>query len=544
MACEKISDSNWNWKTGATTKISIGGAEIPFNYFSCGTYYFDGEWQVVKFPKGMQLYHGSGPLASANVEFPAGLTFYKPHKFGQQSEIDYKKLKHEIIKKSNNKNENIPYCVSKFLKVSASWFADPRVAQLYSQQNDKFSAICKENCINVYELREEAIFILLDNNFNLWRMLNDPTITKQTKDHLKFMFNLEKLAADYDPRRYGEIDIKNKIRRSYRDVDIPFAAWLCEYFKTKDYSGYAANTPLEQGQQYFHLEFMFCNPLKWLRRNLDNTIDWQHNKNKQGADIVKLFIQQLKLYKTFNVDFHAGNLYEHSVWSLLFAESLFLKVLNNQYPILDKLTQKQKIDLQRKIAAIAFIHDIGKMNPSDDNSLKRNHDYVYCSIPSHPTVGSEYITGVRTLPILDVNMKFIDGFDMPKLLRAFGFEKEDITFVSEIIKYHWDFGDFLKNFKTVEDITTIKAQAFIDHIGNHHYFTFVFTLILVSVADILASQPFNAGEFTSINKTSHFFPFISNVPKKYRGGTIAADTTIKRDTFANLILKVAHDRNF
>jgi len=541
MACQKISDSHWDWKTGVVKTIKIGGAEIPFNYFSCGTYYFDGEWQVVKFPKGMQLYHGSGALANANVEFPTGPLFYNPHKFGQQSEIDYKKLQQDIMRKSNGNNENIPYCVSKFLKVSTSWFADPRVAKLYSQQNDKFSKICQENCINVYELRRDVVFILLDNNFNLWRMLNDPDITKQTKDHLKFMFKLEKLSVDYDPRRFGEIDIKNKVRRSYRDVDIPFATWLCKYFQSKDYAGYAANTPLEQGQQYFHLEFMFCNPLKWLKRNLDNTIDWQHNKNKQGADIVKQFIQQLKLYKTFNVDFHAGNLYEHSVWSLLFAESILMKILTNQYSIIDNLTPKEKNDLQRKIAAIAFIHDIGKMNPSDKNSLKRDHDYVYYAIPTHPIVGSDYITGVKTLPILDENMKHIDVFNMPKLLTAFGFEKDDIKFVSDIIKYHWDFGDYLSRFKSVDDITT--AQAFIDHIGRDHFFTFFFTLVIVSVADILASQPFNAGELTtSLNPTSQFFPFISNVPKKYRGGTIAVDTATKRESFANLVLRLVHDK--
>lgn len=99
MACAKI--PLWDWKKGGQTTINLGGgAQIPLNYFSCGTYYFDGEYQVVKFPKGMQLYHGSGALANANVEYPAGIDFYKPHKMSAPSDVNKTALMKDVIDRS------------------------------------------------------------------------------------------------------------------------------------------------------------------------------------------------------------------------------------------------------------------------------------------------------------------------------------------------------------------------------------------------------------------------------------------------------------
>jgi hypothetical protein len=237
----KISNQFWNWKTGDKTKIKIGQAIIPMNYFSCGTYYFDGEFQVVKFPKGMQLYHGSGALANANVEFPVGSDFYNPYKIGDSSQIDINEIENDLM---NHQNESVEYAASKYFDISAGWFADPNVAKLYSLQNKNFSKICDDKCINAYELKKDAVFIILDNNFNIWRLLNDNSVPQDTKKQLQFMFNLDKVEADFDKNKFGEIHIKKKQRRSYRDVDLPFTKWLCKYL-TKDYAGYAANSAAE-----------------------------------------------------------------------------------------------------------------------------------------------------------------------------------------------------------------------------------------------------------------------------------------------------------
>lgn len=519
MACMKVSKELWNWKSGDKTEIKIGGAVIPMNYFSCGTYFFDGEFQVVKFPKGMQLYHGSAALANANVEFPAGLDYYKPHTLGTSSNVNLKEMTEDLIK---NQNESVEYATSKFFKISAGWFADPKVAKLYSKQNEQFANDCGEKCIAVYELTDDAVFIILDNNFNIWRFLNDNSVPTKAKTELKFMFNLDKIEAAFDQQRFGEVDIKQKKRRSYRNIDLPFTEWLCS-FLTKDYAGYAANTAVTKGVSYFHLEFTFCEPMKWLKRNLLNPIDWQFNTYEQAEKIIQQFIQQMSYYKSTNVDFHAGDLLEHSIWSLLFAEQL---VVGTKYGI-------PSIDIQKKIATIAFIHDIGKMIAS--KTIQRKHDRIYYSIPDHPQIGGDYIRGTLNLPLLDSKMNVVGTFDTKSFLKALGFKERDIPFVAKIIDLHWEFGSYMSNWENEFDQVTINK--FIDKVGRDEPFIFFFALIIVSIADVLASQPFGVNNLTSeLNHHSRFFPFIKNVPKKYRGGNVSDSQAVIRNEFAEKVL--------
>lgn len=527
MACMKISNELWDWKTGDKTTIKIGQAVIPMNYFSCGTYFFDGEFQVVKFPKGMQLYHGSGALANANVEFPAGPDFYKPHQMDSPSQINFKELEDDLLK---HPNESVEFAASKFFKISAGWFADPNVAKLYSLQNKNFSERCGEKCISVYELKNDATFIILDNNFNIWRFINDNTVPEKTKKELKFMFNLDTIEADYDQHKFGEIDIKRKQRRSYRNIDLPFTEWLCGYL-TKDYAGYAANTAVEKGKSYFHLEFTFCEPMKWLKRNLKNQLDWQYNTYDKADTIIRQFLEQMSYYKSTNINFHAGDLLEHSVWSLLFAEQL---LLGTKYGV-------PAVDIQKKIAAIAFIHDIGKMAPS--KTQKRKHDCIYYSIPTHPEIGGDYIRGILQLPLLDYNMNIIGVFDIKRFLVSLGIGEQDFALVAKIIDLHWEFGSFLNKWSGYGDMKTVNA--FIDRVGRNESFIFFFTLIIVSIADILASQPYGVNNLTSeLNHQSRFFPFIKNVPKKYRGGNLADLTASKRNLFAEQILDTIKALNY
>ena len=520
MACEKIASERWDWKSGVSTHFDVGGAKIPMNYFSCGTYYFDGDFQVVKFPKGMQLYHGSGALANANVEFPAGLDYYKPHEMGKQSVINHSALTKELVE---NQDESVEEATSKFFNVSAGWFADPTVAQLYSHQNKTFAQRCGDKCINVYELKEDAVFIVLDNNYNIWRLLNDASVPDTAKRQLRFMYNLDTIKADYDPEKYGSISIQRKKRRSYRDVDLPFTEWLCGFMKGQ-YAGYAANIPMEKGQRYFHLEFMFCSPMKWLKRNLSNKLDWQHMDLKDADKAIKQFMEQMSHYKSTNVDFHSGDLLEHSIWSLLFAEQLLFNLTQFGSP---------PSEMKKKIAAAAFIHDIGKMAP--DQTTRRRHDYIYYSIPDHPAIGGDYIRGTKKLPLVDKNMKQVGAFDVPAFLGALGFNDGDVASLAKLIDLHWEFGDYLRKWKGPGDSATVNA--FIDRVGRNEPFSFFFALVIVSMADVLASQPFGMNNLTAdLNHHSHYFPFITNVPKKYRGGNIADLTSERRNAFAEAVL--------
>ena len=54
MACNKL---KFDWKKGLDGKLNVGNFKLPFNYFECGEYFFDGVFNCVKFQKGISVYY-------------------------------------------------------------------------------------------------------------------------------------------------------------------------------------------------------------------------------------------------------------------------------------------------------------------------------------------------------------------------------------------------------------------------------------------------------------------------------------------------------
>jgi hypothetical protein len=451
----------WDWKTGKQT----GG---PLNYFSCGTYYFDGEFQVVKFPKGMKIFRSlPEKIADSQFELPLGLDYYDPFKTGSKSKIDRKKL--ETSLKQGDKS--VQYETSKFFTISPSWFGTHELTNIDS----------------VYELLEDCVFILLGNTFNGWKLL----------------------ANSHIPEQQLKLD--------------DFATWFCQDFLGEiadiadHYAGYALESPNNKQQ----LELMICNASRWLKRNL------KHQNIKGSSNGIFILLKQMSFYKTSNVDFHAGNLFEHSIWSLLYAEQLVLNTPKIGIP---------NIALQKRIASTALIHDIGKMLPDNPNSVKRSDEIISFSNPGHVKSGGEFIRGIRPLPILNENMKQIGVFNMKALLNDLGFQTDaEIEDVAKILDLHYEFGKHLTKWQGYDDSQTV--ENFIKTVGDEP-FEFFYSLIIVSIADIMASQPFGSNNLTAeLNHNSRFFPFISNVPKKYRGSDLSDATAEKRNLFSERILE-------
>lgn len=514
MACENVNQDLWNWKTGQPFLATIGQLKIPFNYFSCGTYYFDGMFRVVKFPKGLMLFHGSGAVANANVEFPLGKNFYDP-------EIPYKIKHSDVVERiQSNQDESIQEILSED-EIVESWYGDLNTAQLYSLQNPNFSSTCDTKCINTYKLKKDAVFFILDDNFNLWQLLNDPRITPEITRAIYFMFNIKDNSSfENDEQTFGGLFLKNKIRKSNRDYDLPFARWLCSIIKD-NYAGYAAN---QNVTGRFHLEFSFCNATKYLKRTYENPKDWQHLDFSSADDIVREFFRQLSYYKTTNNAFHSGDLLQHSIWCLLFAEQIVLREINNYNQ-----------SILKKIAILALIHDIGKMDPV--NCIKRKNSMVYFSLPSHPRLGSDYIKKIKQLPILDKDMNIVDYFDMDRLLAAFGIEEQDVETSAMVVDHHWDFGYYLSRWNGQPDDENV--QAFIDSVseGVDLPVLYFFIVLTVSIADIMATQPYGMNNLTrELNHRSYFFPFITNMPKKYKGTSLSDETMVKRNAFSKAIM--------
>lgn len=504
MACKNL---NWDWKSGETREEKINGYDFPINYFFCGTYYSDGIFNLVKFPKGMKIYHGSGALANAGVEFPVGIQYYSPHKIGEFSVIPSNFT--QIVASSN---EKIEYLLSKYFPISAGWFADPFIAQIYSNKG-QYAPICKNKCINSYVLNQDIDFFLLDNEYNIFKLIKSYNVPDDIKTALSIMFNLNQ-TPQLDPNKIRKLNLIKK-RESYYEIDKPFAEWFCNTFKN-NYAGYAADTQIKDYKPIFHHEFIFCNAFKYLNRDLTNIFDWQHQVPIPNA-VIKNFITQLKLYKTTNVDFHAGNLLEHSIWSLLFAEDLLFNLKDNFISSMSTINKKI-------ISGIAFIHDIGKMTPDNNNMHKRKSDMIYFAIPEHPQIGGDYIRKTKQLPFLDQDLNQLGFFNTDDLLLALGMDLNFRDSIAKIIDLHWEFGNFLRIYNENKNESLINS--FIETVGNENLF-FYHALIIISIADIMASQPYGMNDLNDkLNRESIFFPFIKNMPKNYRGGNIAEKSNL------------------
>jgi len=537
MACSKISSYIWDWKSGKKHVESLNGMNIPFNYFTCGTYFFDGAFRVVKFEEGVYLFHGSSNLSKSGDEFPIGMASYKPYDATDKNAVPVAdNVRVEVMKSTDDvsylmtralvnrkrhqrdrlglqqrpgSNDDLPY--------TQSWFADPSVAKLYSAKGGG------DHYIAAYSTRVPTTFFILDDSYNLWKLLNDETVPESTRADIKRMFSLAPNGT-VDVSTYGwdTIHIMHKKRRSEYRHDKAFAQWFADLARREGYAGYAANVQIDSDSKLpiFHLEFMIVDAPRYLKRRVDNPLDWFYIKRDRSVDIVERFLEQIKLYKTSNVDFHAGDLYEHSVWSVLYAEKL-MRLLG---PELNK-----QEGYKRFVATAAFLHDIGKMCP-EKSEASRPDGFVYYSIPTHPKIGGDYIRGERDLPVVDPKTMKITGiFDVKALLDALGVSDGAVEWLARIVDLHWLLGTYVSEGKTGPS----DRDAYIDQLSFREAdgsrlnpYIYYYAVITVSRADVMASQSFGGRM-----KQSQYLPFLSNVPKRYRGGNVAVKSEIVRQNF-------------
>ena len=182
--CNKL--KNWNWKEGQVFKddsIKFGyydingnviiGNEFQRNYFDCGMYYFDGVFNVVKFSKGMTLYHGSGLLANNVVLFPVGKEYYDAYDLTGRKKSPYINTQN-LLTVAVSSDESIEEIISQNIPITAGWYADIGTAKIYSQsvnpvvnKAQNIANNCKDNCVFAYRLKEDIIMFLLDDDYKI-----------------------------------------------------------------------------------------------------------------------------------------------------------------------------------------------------------------------------------------------------------------------------------------------------------------------------------------------------------------------------------------
>ena len=469
-------------------------------------YYFDGEFVVVQFEKGTKFYHGSALLADAAVAYPAGVSYYNPVPLGtQDGKIDL------IVAKESP--FDIETLLTQYIPVDAGWFASAKTAKIYTTKQEGFPG-CKNFCVHAYVLKEDVNFILLNNDYNILKMMQ--TIP-ESKSLLMTMFGIkpnELVPIDLSFMNKNDVIFKNKSRFSAYGPDLKFAKLVCPKIIYGNYAGYCAPQQPSLKGEPFHKEFIFCNPFLFLERDLKDENDMYFVDEKNIPENTALFFNQMEMYESVNTNFHSGNLLEHSIWSLFFAES-----------ICQKLNLKD-IRFIKLCAIAALVHDIGKMDPFDKETVYNitRKKQIFYALQNHPSVGYNYFkTGV---PLLDANGEKTNArFDLRLILSELlpDITDDEIKFIATAVKNHYEFGtNLLQPYFTNK---TLKDKQIKDYAKNFDNKIDLFITLIISLADIYASQPFSANKLRDLQTTddiqkiltSENFPFIKTRPKNYRG---------------------------
>lgn len=193
---------------------------------------------------------------------------------------------------------------------------------------------------------------------------------------------------------------------------------------------------------------------------------------------LETLLSDMRRYETTNARFHAGHVFEHSVW----VSRATINLLNSEWK-----TKCDSMESMKNVVLASILHDIGKCG---DLVLQFNEK------PEHPVRGFEYITGEK-------EYKLVDGrvFNFLELFRSLGLSHDDVAFIAIIAGMHHDLGSLMRGINTMDagcfDKTINKLDTYIRKSGymggtlNHgskEYRKLVKYICLISVADVISAQ--------------------------------------------------------
>jgi len=481
--------------------------------FDKGKFYFDGEFNIVEFvPKDIKLYHGSVSLCLRNLEFPMK-DFYK-------SGDHLKNKDKEILKDKEEEDEKKREIIYKRLKPSHIWLGgETCTANYYSWGMDKNTKKelgknfdCYKFCIHAYKPKKTLKFIDMSDIFNMM-VITKYKNKELTKEELKDLKNDYKIIEEikkqnkkyykrYHPfeRVIGKIAIGDSTRRGngYSKT----AEGLIKLTKKYGYDGYAFPKMGKKGNGekygYKFSEYVIANPLKSIERDYENKKDWQYQGVIRNKDIEQLY-KMMKEYKTTNVDFHAGNLLEHSIWSGLNMEE-WIKEENEWCK--DIKTEDKKISI-----FCAFIHDIGKVQEKQ----------LYYDINRHPHNGRNLLINEKEI---FMNNKKEKKINFKKVFENEGFTEEEIKLAAFICELHWEFGNCIKLGKDGKEYVKLCEKEYKKlGIKKRDLKTCINILIAVSCADIKSMKQYinKTSLKKRINHKSEYFSWMKNRSASWPG---------------------------
>ena len=529
----------------------IKPADASFNFLA-PKFDISGRYKRVIIPKGSVVYHGGGAM-KGNVELPIGIPYYSPD-YPVLSPADRTVLTDQRIPEverekylDNITDKNATY----------AYFGPLETAVRYS-----FGAgfMCKENCLGSFVFKKDTLALDISDDFNIYHLLydDDSLLRADPIAHRFFgrIYGIEDASRDAIPTYWdltipNDPKIKNYIRHTLRNdenFEGPLEFTRGQYFilpmlieiaKMNGcdalYNGMSDRSVLKRGS-----ELIVGNAHAILDRNYDDPVDWQTrvdiDKILSQTNLKRIYKSMLK-YKTLNVDFHAGDLYTHSIWVALYTQKRLLSAYSNKQDKwasrlvsavfdLESPTPDKEYELLCKFAVIgAFLHDIGKMGGGD----------IYYDKPEHPRKGMAYLTNKAQL--LLENGEKLDPQELFEELaqnRDIGMEYRSLfmIFIWGIVLFHWDFGDHIRRVNEGHSLPVV-AENYIGIIWEwwvettkingadkyrNMFNVFIIVLMIVSVCDIQGSQLFENSNIGVNERLIIGIKGLPNAPKQHKGG--------------------------
>lgn len=583
MACKYLRQNEYkHLMFGGEIK---GENQHAMNMFDCAKYYFDGLFNIVEFPKGMSLYHGSSILTENLIEIPLGFQF-EIDQLEKYDKIENPKLLNAVVRTDSDVLEGISELG---IEVTPGWFSFYNVANFYAKRRRE----CDDNCVLAFKLIKDTKFILLQDLHNLlvlgretYFITNDED-RKEMVDAIKEQFNID--VEDDDIVNESMKHMKYPMTRHFVEIHrylrydgmYTIVSLICKYIKkfNLDYAGYAMNDHvlveelldddldelslkydeysyeysdehLDEFPRYIpdqihyvhHPEFLFCHPEKFLIRDYENPVDWQFFNMYKVPPKTREVLKAMDVFKTTNVGFHQGDLKHHSIWTALNIEKLLNYDRFDKVNFIKYILRKNKEQVNRLSIITGLLHDIGKMfavNLGDNY----NRFIYYYDVPEHPEYGYEVIKGTKVLKlriptlsgITKLNEMKVVYFDIIGIMRENDIDV-NILFMSSImfsIHFHRDLGllPFFKSEKQIKNTVLFYIEEYAKDIRflsnffvfNDNFkdmFLFAFGILLtISLGDILGLG-LNIYNFNDDNTSSKYFPWLSNVSKRYVGKTM------------------------
>jgi len=219
----------------------------------------------------------------------------------------------------------------------------------------------------------------------------------------------------------------------------------------------------KMSQAYFAELEKFAKELKQAQET-NKKIPTQKNEVKHTFDDL---LANIKLYKTTNTSFHAGDLYQHSIWTACVIQQWFEE---NSFWC-EGLTEQDK-----KLAMLtALLHDIGKAGDLYFN---------YFDKENHPEIGFKYLLGKKKYRI-----DYQNTFDFSQFFENLGISKNDQKTIAFLVSAHHEFGKIMKRHLTPEKASKKYRERLSNLAEDFSVDERLFKLaILISVADVKATQ--------------------------------------------------------